>query len=42
MLLALLVGWWFFLPDPLFRVPYSTVILDRDDEIMGMRVAEDG
>ena len=42
MLLALLVGWWFFLPDPLFRVPYSTVILDRDDEIMGMTVAEDG
>lgn len=41
-LLVLLVGWWYFLPDPLFRVPYSTVILDRNDEIMGMTVADDG
>lgn len=41
MLLLLLTGWWLLLPSPLFDVPYSTVLLDRDDEILGMTVAED-
>ena len=41
-LLAFVLGWWYFLPAPLFRVPYSTVILDREGEIMGMTVAGDG
>ena len=38
-LLALVIGWWYFLPTPLFTVPYSTVILDKEGEIMGMTVA---
>ena len=42
MLLALVMGWWYFLPPPLFNVPYSTVILDKEGEIMGMTVASDG
>ena len=42
MLLALVIGWWYFLPTPLFTVPYSTVILDGEGEIMGMTVASDG
>ena len=41
-LLALVIGWWYFLPSPLFTVPYSTVILDGKGEIMGMTVASDG
>ena len=41
-LLALVIGWWYFLPTPLFTVPYSTVILDKEGEIMGMTVASDG
>ena len=41
-LLALVIGWWYFLPTPLFTVPYSTVILDGKGEIMGMTVASDG
>ena len=41
-LLVLVIGWWYFLPTPLFMVPYSTVILDKEGEIMGMTVASDG
>lgn len=29
-LLVLVIGWWYFLPTPLFMVPYSTVILDKE------------
>lgn len=34
--------WWFGLPSPLFRVPYSTVIQDRSGNIIGLKVANDG
>jgi len=34
--------WWTCLPDPLFEVPYSTVLLDRNEELLGARVAADG
>lgn len=34
--------WWEILPVPLFRVPYSTVLLDKEDEIIGLKTAEDG
>lgn len=37
----LILLWWSVLPSPLFKVPYSTVVLDRHGEIMGMTVAED-
>lgn len=33
--------WWWILPDPLFKVPYSTVLLDRGGNRIGLRVAED-
>lgn len=33
--------WWFWLPSPLFDSSYSTVLLDRDGEVLGVTVAED-
>ena len=35
-------AWWFCLPDPLFNTSYSTVLLDKDDQLMGARIAADG
>lgn len=35
-------GWWSVLPSPLFCVPYSTVLLDREDRIIGLQAAADG
>ncbi len=34
--------WWFLLPNPLFRVPYATVLLDRERQLLGLKVADDG
>ncbi len=39
--LLLCIGWWLVLPDPLFNVSYSTVLLDRDNKILGATVAGD-
>ncbi|MDE6877732.1 MAG: penicillin-binding protein 1C, partial [Odoribacter sp.] len=39
--LCLMASWWFMLPTPLFRTPYSTVLTDRDGQIIGMSVAHD-
>ena len=36
-----MASWWFMLPTPLFRTPYSTVLTDRDGQIIGMSVAHD-
>lgn len=37
-----LLGWYAFcLPSPLFEVPYSTVVYDRNGELLGARIAED-
>ena len=33
---------WFSLPRPLFDDPYSTVLLDRNGELLGARIADDG
>lgn len=48
-MIALLAGcvvlgavWWRLLPEPLFDVGYSTVLTDREGEILGMTVAADG
>ena len=41
-LAASLVAYYFSLPDPLFRVPYSTVVTDRNGELLGARIASDG
>jgi penicillin-binding protein 1C len=37
-----LLWWWFCLPDPLFDASYSTVLLDRDGQLLGARLAKDG
>lgn len=39
--LCLVAGWWFMLPTPLFRTPYSTVLTDREGQIIGSSVAAD-
>lgn len=38
---GVLAGWWWLLPRPLFDVPYSTVLLDREGEMLGVMVAAD-
>lgn len=35
------LGWWFLLPVPLFQSSYSTVVLDREQRVLGVRVAGD-
>ncbi len=42
MTLLPLAWWWFCLPDPLFDASYSTVLLDRQGQLMGARLAKDG
>ena len=41
-LLAGVIWWLNCLPDKLFSSPYSTVLLDRDNELLGARIASDG
>lgn len=42
-ILAFLVtGYIFCLPRHLFHVPYSTVVTDRNEELLGVRIASDG
>jgi penicillin-binding protein 1C len=44
------IGFWlivillfiFSLPNPLFQDPYSTVVLDRNGELLGVKIAPDG
>ena len=33
---------WIILPDPLFRDPTSTILLDRNNDLLGARIAGDG
>ncbi|NDV69835.1 penicillin-binding protein 1C [Dysgonomonas sp. 25] len=40
-LLVFVVWYIFCLPDPLFNVPYSTVVSDRNGELLGARIAKD-
>lgn len=40
--LALALGVWRSLPDPLFAAPLSTVLLARDGTLLGARIADDG
>lgn len=35
-------GWGLCLPEFLFQDPYSSVLLDRNGELLGARIAEDG
>lgn len=41
-LAALLIGYIFSLPRPLFDVPYCTLVSDRNGELLGARIASDG
>ena len=41
-LFALLVGYYFCLPTPLFDTPYTTVLKDKNDELLGAIIADDG
>src|SRR5688500_18943853 len=41
-LIVPLVACVFSLPDSLFDSSYSTVLLDKDDQLLGARLAEDG
>lgn len=38
----LLILFWFSLPSKLFKNPTSTVVLDRNGELLGARIATDG
>jgi len=33
---------WFSLPSPLFEDPYATVVYDRNNRLVGARIADDG
>jgi len=38
----LLILFWFSLPSPLFQDPSSTVVFDRNNNLLGARIAADG
>lgn len=38
----LLLVWFFSLPNPLFKDPLSTILLDREGDLLGARIAADG
>lgn len=38
----ILVGWYFCLPRDLFKDPYSTVLVSKDNHLLGARIADDG
>lgn len=43
LLASILILWYIFsLPKPLFDTPYSTIVNDRDGELLGARIAADG
>ncbi|VAW98646.1 Multimodular transpeptidase-transglycosylase [hydrothermal vent metagenome] len=41
--LLLLLGssFWFCLPSPLFQEPYSSILLSRDEQLLGAKIASD-
>ena len=41
-LLILFFLFWFSLPKPLFEEPNSTVLLDKNGELLGAKIATDG
>jgi penicillin-binding protein 1C len=36
------LSFWFSLPQPIFSDPFSTVVTDRNFELLGARIADDG
>ena len=41
-LFLIFIIWYNILPVPLFQDPYATVLLHREGQVMGMKVADDG
>ena len=41
-LAAALLGYWYMLPEVPFAQPLSTIMLDRNGELLGARIADDG
>lgn len=41
-LAAFFILFWFSLPNPLFKDPCSTVLLDKDGELLGAKISTDG
>ena len=39
---VLLVAFYFCIPRQLFHTPYATVVADRNNELLGARIADDG
>ena len=39
--LVVMLAWWVSLPSPLFREPYSHVLVDRDGELLTATIAAD-
>lgn len=37
----LISSWWYSLPQPLFSTPYSSILLDRDNQLLEARIASD-
>jgi penicillin-binding protein 1C len=40
-MITAVVAFLFSLPDPLFDDPYSTILLDKDNHLLGARIASD-
>lgn len=41
-LLIITIWFYFSLPSPLFKTPYSTVIVDKNNHLLGAKISEDG
>lgn len=41
MLFAAALAFWWSLPNPLFRAPHASILLTRDGELLGARIASD-
>lgn len=39
--IILISGWWHSLPQPLFNAPYSSILLDRNNQLLEARIAAD-
>ncbi len=40
-IIVVIVTWWFSIPSTLFNVPHSTVIIDKNNKLMGAHIAKD-
>ena len=40
-LITLISSWWYSLPQPLFSTPYSSILLDQDNQLLEARIASD-